>query len=122
METVPNTTLEVMRYMILKIHYNQPKIVGTRMKFTQKVDNFTVFESFSSTSCCSQKFPPKKIEKLACWTCKVVSGMFTMGGWWGNRMVGKVYSTKWWFSRCKALKLSWKACAGSLMDKMYTDY
>ena len=51
------------------------------MKLTQKVDHFTVSESFPSTSCCSQKFPPNKIEKKAGWTCEVVSGMFTLGGW-----------------------------------------
>jgi len=38
--------------------------VSTRTKLTQKVDHFTVFESFPSTSCCSQKFPPNKIEKI----------------------------------------------------------
>jgi len=31
------------------------------MKFTQKEDHFTVFESFLSTSCCSQKLPPNKV-------------------------------------------------------------
>jgi len=43
------------------------------MELTQKVDYFTVFESF----------PPNKIENLASWTYEVVSGMFTLGGWWG---------------------------------------
>jgi len=33
-------------------------------KLTQKVNHFTVFESFPSTSCCSQKFLPNKIKKL----------------------------------------------------------
>ena len=37
------------------IHHNHPGIVSTRMKFTQKVDHFTVFKSFHSTSFCSQK-------------------------------------------------------------------
>jgi len=85
METIPSRTLEVTRYSILKIlkHYNQPRIVSKQTKLTQKVDHFTVFESFSSTSCCSHKFPPNKIEKLAGWTCEVVSEMFTLGGWWG---------------------------------------
>ena len=32
------------------------------MKLTQKVDHFTVFKSFPSTSWCSQKFPPNN-----CW-------------------------------------------------------
>ena len=31
-----------------------------RMKLTQKVDHFTVFESLLSTSCCSQKILPDK--------------------------------------------------------------
>jgi len=48
-----------------------------------KVDHFTVFESFHSTSCCSEKFPPNKIENLAGWMWEVVSGMFTLGGWQG---------------------------------------
>ena len=60
------------------------------MKLTQKVDHFTVFESFPSTSCCSQKFPPNKIEKLTGLTCEVVSGMFTLGGWWGMEGQEKV--------------------------------
>ena len=54
--------------------------MSTPMKLTQKVDHFTVFESFPSTSCCSHKFPPKK---LAGWMCEVVTGRFTLGGWWG---------------------------------------
>ena len=48
------------------------------MKLTQKVDHFTVFNSFPSTSGCSQKFPPNNIDG---WTCEVVSGMFLLGGW-----------------------------------------
>ena len=50
-------------------------------KLSQEIDHFTVFESFPSTSCCSQKLLPNKIENLTSWTCKVVSGMFTLGGW-----------------------------------------
>ena len=50
------------------------------MKLTQKVDHFTVFNSFPSTSGCSQKFPPNNIDG---WTCEVVSAMFSLGGWWG---------------------------------------
>ena len=53
------------------------------MKLTQKLDHFTVLKSFPSTSCCSQKFPPNNLEKIAGWTCKVVSGMFSLGGWQG---------------------------------------
>ena len=47
METVPNCTLGVTKQTILKIskHYNQPGIVSTRMKLTQKVDHFTVLRA-----------------------------------------------------------------------------
>ena len=55
------------------------------MKLTQKVDHFTVFKGFPSTSCCSQKFPPNKIKNLASWTCEVESGMFALG----DGMAGK---------------------------------
>jgi len=34
------------------------------MKLTQKVNPFTVFNSFPSTSCISQKFPPNNLEKI----------------------------------------------------------
>ena len=61
-----------------------------RTKLTQKVDHFTVFKSSPRTSCCSQKFLPNKIEKLAGWMCEVVSGMFTLGGWWGMNWWEKV--------------------------------
>ena len=54
------------------------------------VDHFTVSESFPSTSCCSHKFPPNKMKKMPGWTCKVVSGMFTLGGWWGMDWQEKV--------------------------------
>ena len=64
METAPNRTFKLKlatRKSILKIlkHNNQPRIVSTQMKLTQKADDFTVFKSLPSTSCCSQKFPPK---------------------------------------------------------------
>ena len=63
-----------------------------QMKLTQKVDHSTVFKSFPSTSCCSQKFRPNIIEKkMASWMSKVVSGMFTLGGWrgldWRERII-----------------------------------
>ena len=37
------------------------------MKLTQKLDHFTVFKSFPSTSCYSQKFPPNNLEKKIGW-------------------------------------------------------
>ena len=61
-----------------------------RMKLTQKVGHFTVFESFPSTSCCLQNFLPNKIENLASSMCDVVSGMFTLGGQWGMEQLTKV--------------------------------
>ena len=60
METDPNRTLET-TILKISIHYNQPRIVSTRMKLTQKVVRFTVFNSFLSTSGCSQKFPPNNL-------------------------------------------------------------
>ena len=57
------------------------------MKLTQKVDYFTVFESFPSTSCCSQKFPPNKIEKTD-WL-DVRSSVRDV-------YIGKVWGMDWW--------------------------
>ena len=34
------------------------------MKLIQKVDHFTMFKSFPSTSCCSQKFPPNILQTI----------------------------------------------------------
>ena len=42
---------EIINLKILK-YYNQPRIVSTRMKLTQKLNRFTLFESFPSSSCC----------------------------------------------------------------------
>ena len=64
---------------------------STVTKLMQKIDHFTVFESFPSTSCCSQKFLLNKIGNFAGWMCKIVSGMLFLGGcrgWIG----GKGYS------------------------------
>ena len=55
----------IVSYKIIDFkHYNQPKIVSTLTKLTQNIDHFTVFESFPSVSCCSQKFLPNKIGKI----------------------------------------------------------
>ena len=78
--------------------YNQPRIVSTQIKLTYtKCRPFPVFESLPSTSCCSQKF---LLNNLAGWTCKVVTTMFSLGGWrgWTGRkrlqfkIVGKSYA------------------------------
>jgi len=60
---------------------------------TQKVDHFTVIENFPSTSRCSQKFPPNKMEKIG------VQGSIrdVYIGWVvGDGLVGKGYSSKLW--------------------------
>ena len=98
-ETIPNRTLEVTRLSILKIlkHYNQSKIVSTRTKLTQKVDHFTVFESFPSTSCCSHKFLPNKIKKKIGWLDMPGSIRDVYIGWVvGDVLAGKDYSSKLW--------------------------
>ena len=61
------------------------------MKLTLKVEHFIVFPS---TSCCSQKLPPNNLEKFAGWMCKVVSGMFPLGGWSGMDWQEKVIQFK----------------------------
>ena len=54
------------------------------MKLTQKVDHFTVFESFPSTSCCSLKFLLNKIEKNGWWDVQgSISDVYI--GWVGGR-------------------------------------
>jgi len=54
------------------------------MKLTQKVDHFTVFKSFPSTSCCSQKFPPNNLGWLD------VRGSVFIGWVAGDGLAGKV--------------------------------
>ena len=119
METVPNCTLEVTRWSISKIshNYNQPRIVSTQTKLKQKVDHFTVFESFPSTSCNSHKFLPNKMEKLVGWTCEIASGMFTLGEW-RDGLAGKRYNSKLWSGTSEAQKPAWRDCVGSLMAEM----
>ena len=52
-----------------------------QIKLTQKIDQFTVIESFPSTSCCLQKFPPNTTENLAGWMSEEVSEMHAQVGW-----------------------------------------
>ena len=79
------------------------------MKLTQKVDYFTVFESFPSTSCCSEKFPPNKIGNLASWKCEVISGMFTLGGQWEMEWQAKVIVQNDGRAQVKPKK-AWEGC------------
>ena len=48
-----------------------------------KVDHFTVFKSFPSTSSCSQKFLLNKIEKIGWLNVKGSIRDVTLGGWRG---------------------------------------
>ena len=61
-----------------------------------KVGHFTVLKSFPSTSCCSLKFPPNNLLKMTGWTCEVLSGFFSLGGWWEMDWWEKVNSSKLW--------------------------
>ena len=75
-------------------HYNHLSIVSTQMKFTQKVDYFTMSESFPSTNFCWQKFPPNKIEQFG-WLDIRCSIRDTYIRWVaGDGLVGKCYSSK----------------------------
>jgi len=54
------------------------------MKLTQKVNHFAVFKSSPSTIVATHRSPCQITwKKLAGWTCEVVSGMFSLGGWQG---------------------------------------
>ena len=65
-----------------------------RTKLTQKVDHFTVFESFPGTSCCSHKFPPNKIEKVG-WLDVRGNVRDAYIGWVvGDGLVGKVHTVQ----------------------------
>ena len=67
-----------------------------RTKLTQMVDHFTVFKNFHNTSCCSQKFLPKKIKKFGYLDVQSSIRDFYSGWVVGDGMVGKGYNTKWW--------------------------
>ena len=70
--------------------------MSTQTKLTQKVDHFTVFKSFPSTSCCSQKFPPNNLEKIG-WLDVRDSIRDVFIGWGaGDGLAGKGYSSKFW--------------------------
>jgi len=71
------------------------------MKFTQKVDHFTVFESFPSTSGCSHKFLPNKIAKI---------GWLDMRGSIRDVFIGWVVGMDWWE------KVTVQNCGRALME------
>jgi len=77
------------------------------MKLTQKVDHFTVFNSFPSTSCCSQKFPPNNFLKIG-WLDVRGSIRDVFIGWVaGDGLAGKDYSSKLWYGTSEAQKPAW---------------
>ena len=47
--------------------------------------------------------------------CKVVSGMFSLGGEGGDGLAGKGYSSKLWWDTSEAQKPALRGYAGSLM-------
>ena len=65
-------------------------------KLTQKVDHFTVFESFPSISSCSHKFPPNRIEKIGWLNMRGSISDVYIGWVVGNGLAGKGYSSKLW--------------------------
>ena len=70
--------------------------MSTQIKLTQKVDHFTVVESFPSTSCFSQKFLPNKIEKYG-WLDVRGSIRDVYIRWvTGDGLARKGYSSKLW--------------------------
>jgi len=73
------------------------------MKLTQKVDYFTVFKSFSSTSCCSQKLLPNNLEKIG-WLDMRGSIRDDFIGWVaGDGLAGKGDSSKKGYSQPRHL-------------------
>ena len=52
------------------------------MKLTQKVDHFTVFNTLALVAA-HRSSCQITLKKLDGWTCEVVSGMFSLGGWQG---------------------------------------
>ena len=69
--------------------------MSMRTKVTQKVDHFAVFESFCSTSCCSQKFQLNRIEKFGLLDVRGSIRDVFIGWMMGDGMVGNGYSTNW---------------------------
>ena len=91
------------------------------MKLTQKVDHFIVFESFPSTSYCSQKFLPNKIEKIG-WLDVRDSIRDVYIGWvvgveWQSTKIncGRVQVKQ----KKKKKKTAWKGGAGPLTLLMH---
>ena len=50
------------------------------MKLTQKLDHFTVLRASLALVAAHRSSRQITLKKLAGWTCKLVSGMFSLGG------------------------------------------
>ena len=57
-------------------------------------------------------------KKLVGWTCKVVSGMFSLGRWQGMEWQENVTVQNCGRALVEAQKPAWRGCAGSLMAEM----
>ena len=77
-----------------------------------------MFESFPTISCCSRKFPPNEVKKLADWMCEVVSGIAYIGWVVGNGLAGKVLVQNCGRALAKPKNQPGWGCAGSLMAGM----
>ena len=86
------------------------------MKLTQKMDHFTAFKSFPSTSCCSQKLLPNKIETFGQLDVRGSIRNVYIGWVVGDGIVDK--GTKSLQGTREAQKLAWKGCGGSIMAEM----
>ena len=64
--------------------------MSTLTKLTQKVDHFTVFESFPCASCCSQKFLPNKTEIFGWLDVRGSIRDVNIGWVAGNGLAGRV--------------------------------
>ena len=66
------------------------------MKLTQKVDHFTVFNSFPIALVAAHRSSRQITYKKYMVACEVVSGMFSLGGWVAgdDGLAGKGYSSK----------------------------
>ena len=75
-----------------------------------------MIKSFPTTSCCSQKFPPNKIEKFGWLDMRgSIRYVYTEAGDW---LAGKYCVSKLWQGTSEAQKPAWRGCACSLMAEM----
>jgi len=79
------------------MHYNQPRIVSTQAKLTQKVDHFIVLRPSLALVAAYRGSREITWKKMAGWTCEVVRIKNVFIGWVvGDGLAGKGYSSKLW--------------------------